>query len=238
MRLALLAGLGCVLLLAAPARLRAQAAQDLVTAAGRGDVAAVREQLARGAPVEARDARTWTALMVASARGHTEVVRALLAAGADPNSRADDGSTPLMAAAVGGHIGAARALLDAGADPSLRNRTGATARSKATEYGRTEIASLLEVRGDSGAAPTASPGAAPPEPTAFDVEEIEEVRILAREATFHKEPTFAAPIVGQLPKGVQLRITGRVVGRPWYRVGPAARAVYVESEATLPSAAP
>lgn len=62
------------------------------------------------------------------------------------------------------------------------------------------------------------------------------MHILAREANFHSEPTFASPVMGRLPKGVNLRVTGRVVGRPWYRVGPPERAIYIESEALLPSA--
>jgi ankyrin repeat protein len=162
MRPTLLAVLACALLAAAPAVVRAQSGDDLVDAAGRGDVAQVRAQLKRGAPVEARDVRSWTALMIASARGHTEVVRALLAAGAEPSARAPDGSTPLMAAAVGGHMAIARALLDAGADASVQNQAGANARTKALEYGHTDLAALLEVRSETRAqAPaTASPGAA------------------------------------------------------------------------------
>jgi hypothetical protein len=143
-----------------------------------------------------------------------------------------------MAAAVGGHTRIVRALLDAGADPSLRNQAGATARSKALEYGHVELASLLEAGSDAGAgsAATASPGGAPLEPSGFfDVEEIDEVHVLAREASLRRQPTFAAPVAAQLPQGVQLRVTGRVVGRPWYRVGPAERAVYIESEALRPS---
>lgn len=238
MRSALLAVFACALLVAAPAALRAQSGDDLIDAAGRGDLAAVRTQLKRGAPVETRDLRSWTALMVASARGHADVVRALLAGGADPSPRAADGSTPLMAAAVGGHTEIVRALLDAGADPSLRNQAGATARSKALEYGHIALASLLEVRGEAAAEPPrprTSPGASPSDGAAFDVEDIEEVHTLVRDTSLRSEPTFGAPVVGQLPRGVQLRVTGRVVGRPWYRVGPAARPVYVESEAMLPS---
>jgi hypothetical protein len=141
-----------------------------------------------------------------------------------------------MAAAVGGHLGIARALLDAGADPLLRNQAGATARTKALEYGHTDLAALLEVRSGASAQPpaTVSPGAVPLESGSFDVENIEEVHILTREASFHSEPTSASSVVGKLPKGVTLRVTGRVVGRPWYRVGPPERAVYIESEALTP----
>jgi ankyrin repeat protein len=239
MRPALLAALACALLAAAPGNARAQGSDVLLEAAGRGDVAAVRAQLARGALVEARDARSWTALMIASARGHTRVVQALLAVGANPSSRATDGSTPLMAAAVGGHRDIVRALLDAGADTSLRNQAGATAQSKALEYGHADLAALIEARGRAvGATTSAEPAPTPsPAPTAFedpsrfDVQELEEVHVLARDASLRKEPSLTAPVVTQLPRGMELRVTGRVVGRPWYRVGPAERAVYVESEA-------
>ena len=59
----------------------------LITAAGRGDLAAVRRAHLRGASVEARDRRGRTALVAAAYGNHVAVARFLIAAGADVNAK-------------------------------------------------------------------------------------------------------------------------------------------------------
>jgi ankyrin repeat protein len=49
-----------------------------MTAAAKGDETAVRDLLAKGADVKARDGQGQTALMMAAAKGHADVVNALL----------------------------------------------------------------------------------------------------------------------------------------------------------------
>jgi len=65
------------------------------TAATAGDAEAVKEFLATGAEVNAKDGWGWTPLHLAVDGGHTEIVELLIAKGADVNAKDDDGDTPL-----------------------------------------------------------------------------------------------------------------------------------------------
>ena len=65
----------------------AQRDQDLIAAAARGDLAAVRSLLDGGASITARDASARTALIAAAYGGHLEVAEALIARGADVNAK-------------------------------------------------------------------------------------------------------------------------------------------------------
>ena len=96
---------------------------DLITAAGRGDLPAVNALLKAGADVN--DAKNTfsgptTALMEASSNGHLEVVQALLAAKADVNAtrgrNSKDGDTALTLALLNDHLNVVQALLAAKAD--------------------------------------------------------------------------------------------------------------------------
>jgi hypothetical protein len=220
---------------------------DLLEAAAKGDIAEVRRAVAAQEDLEARDKRGWTPLMYAASRGKLDCAQLLLEAGADANSRATEGSTPLIGAAVAGHIELVQLLLKRGADPTLANRAGATAQSKAREYGHAAVDALLgramaqrpgSARGAQAIAP--SSGAAPlQEPllgTGFDVDDLQEVYVLVEDTTFRKQPTMGAPAAGQFPMGVAIRVTGKVRGRDWYRVGPATSSVFVPGRAIKPAA--
>src|SRR5262245_22757513 len=61
--------------------------EQLITAAGRGDTAAVLRLLAEGADINAQGARGRTAVLAATHSNHVETVRALIQAGADVNIR-------------------------------------------------------------------------------------------------------------------------------------------------------
>src|ERR1700730_17795209 len=71
-------------------------------AAVNGLEAAVREQLRRGADVNATDQRGCSPLMLASAAGHVETCRILLDAGADVQLRDTDGNDALTVAVTHG----------------------------------------------------------------------------------------------------------------------------------------
>jgi len=85
---------------------------QLVEAAGRGDVAAVRKCLAARADPDARDARGWTALHAASARRPCPEVLGLLLRVCDVCARTRQGELPADLADKGNHQDTASALRD------------------------------------------------------------------------------------------------------------------------------
>ena len=91
--------------------------EELVFAAGRGNLQAVRELLAEGADPDSNDGY-WNALTASSMRGHIRVVQELLKAGADPNIPGPYG-TALLEAAIDGKVPVIRELIAWGADPTL-----------------------------------------------------------------------------------------------------------------------
>lgn len=105
-------------------------------AAASHDASTVRDLLARGADVRARNRRGAQPLHYAVDGGpgsprwnpdaQRATIRALLAAGADPDTRDKNGSSPLHRAVRNRCAAAVQALLDGGADPRLPNRSGST----------------------------------------------------------------------------------------------------------------
>lgn len=89
-------------------------------AAGRGDLAQVKQMLEAGIHPDAQNSQAKeTALMRAAGAGQLAVVEALLAAGARPDKRDAAGSTALLSATASGRIEVVRVLLAAGADPEV-----------------------------------------------------------------------------------------------------------------------
>ena len=64
-------------------------------AASGGDIEAVKEFLATGTDVNAKNFAGWTPLNFAASGGHKEIVELLITAGADVNAKDEDGDTPL-----------------------------------------------------------------------------------------------------------------------------------------------
>lgn len=90
------------------------------SAVARGDAAAVRDLLERGADPDARDRHGQTALMRAALAGHEGVVEALLAHGAALDTTAKHRLSALMLACLNDRVAVARRLAAAGADLGLR----------------------------------------------------------------------------------------------------------------------
>lgn len=95
-----------------------QALNDqLWEAARKGDAAAVKALLDKGADVNAKFRYGATALSYASDKGHVEVVNVLLERGADVNVKDTFyGATPIQWAVEKGHLAIIKALLDKGAE--------------------------------------------------------------------------------------------------------------------------
>jgi ankyrin repeat protein len=97
-----------------PAPATGKPAPDLFLAVGRGDLAAVKTLLARGANPNARNFLMMTPLMYAALRGEVEISKALLARGAELDAVSQFGSA-LTFAGLGDSESAARFLLSRGA---------------------------------------------------------------------------------------------------------------------------
>lgn len=143
-----------LLLLLLPLTVLAQSPLDreLIAAAERGDAATVKQLIARGANVNAKDEKQDSAFLVASARGRTEVVRLTLAAGADLKSTNRFGGTGLIPACHYGHLETVKLLLATKIDVNHVNNLGWTALLEAVILGdggptHVEIVRLLLAHG-------------------------------------------------------------------------------------------
>ena len=125
---------------AAPSR---RAVAQLLDAARRGDVAALRRALDAGAPIESRDADGRTAILLATHANQLPAVRALIARGADVNAQDRQRDSAFLLAGARGYTEIVRATLAAGADLKSTNRYGGTALIPACHYGHLETVRLL-----------------------------------------------------------------------------------------------
>ncbi len=91
--------------------------EDLLTAARKGDMAAVQSLLGKGASLEAKSRYGQTPLFFAARNGHEELVKFLLAKGANPNIKDTFYKSSLISAAADkGYTSIVKLLLDAGSD--------------------------------------------------------------------------------------------------------------------------
>ena len=148
MRKSLRAGAVAAVLAYAASGALAVAAVDspVADAASRGDAAAVRALLERGADVQTARPDGMTALHWAAMRSDLELAGMLLYAGANLEATTRIGRhTPLHVAGRSGRAPVVRALLEAGADPHARTASGATALHLAAQAGNAEaVAALLD----------------------------------------------------------------------------------------------
>ena len=123
---------------------------DIWTAAGAGNIEAVKQHLAKGVDVDAKNKDELTALHVAAIYDHVEIAAFLIQKGADVNARGDDGGTALHAAAFLGQHEVAELLVQKGADVNARNNNGDTVVSfTMADWGTTLfIARLLQIQVD------------------------------------------------------------------------------------------
>lgn len=126
------------------------------SAAKTGDIKAIKQHLADGVGVNARDGElgvtplTWAALL-----GQTEAIELLIQKGADVNARNKDGGIPLHGAAFLGETEIVILLIQKGADVNAKNNNGETPLDAvAAEWseeikGITEfIAAILQIKVD------------------------------------------------------------------------------------------
>ncbi len=117
-------------------------------AAAAADIERVRELIASGADVNAKDAARLTPLDYATFMNHKKVVEALIAAGADVNVKEEIyGFTPLHMATKLGHRGLVELLIARGADVEAKAEGGVTPLHWAALMGLTPVAELLIAKG-------------------------------------------------------------------------------------------
>lgn len=127
-------------------------ANQLLTAAWKGDAAKIRQLLASGAPIETTDVNRMTPVMLAAQGGHREAFRVLVDAGANLHALAFRQVDLLEMAARGGNIDIVRFLLDQGLPVNghwqptvevLRKFGHATPLIEAATNGHVEVVRLL-----------------------------------------------------------------------------------------------
>jgi ankyrin repeat protein len=116
---------------------------DLIDAAGNGEMSRVQALLTAHADVNAKSYGAVTALMRASQNGHLDVVQALLAAHADVNAKMYIGFTALMWASITGHGDVVQALLAAHADVNAKSDGGITVLMIASQNGHVDVVRAL-----------------------------------------------------------------------------------------------
>jgi len=116
-------------------------------AAAAGDLARVRALIARGMPVDARDAESCTALLAACRCNHSAVAAYLLSRGAEANVCDIRGVTPLHEAAGQGNLRTVQALLERWAQVNVRDGAGLTPLHRAAAGGHTEVVKCLLAHG-------------------------------------------------------------------------------------------
>jgi uncharacterized protein len=108
-----------------------------------GDVGRIRELLAGGADVDARDGQGRTPVLAATMARQTEAVRALIDAEADVDIRDDNLANPFLYAGAEGLLDILRLVNEAGAHPAITNRYGGVAVIPASERGHVETVRYL-----------------------------------------------------------------------------------------------
>ncbi len=120
----------------------------LMDAAAVGDIEAVKQHLADGMDVNAKEGEIGgTPLHFAAWKGHNEIAELLIANGADVNVKTFKGGTPLFYAAANGHKEIAELLIAAGADVNAKDILGKTPLDWTESQGHKETADLLRKHG-------------------------------------------------------------------------------------------
>ena len=116
-------------------------------AAMQGNLEAVKQHIAAGTDVNAKDRDDWPPLLKAAWHGHKEIAELLIDEGAEVNAKANDGGTPLYFAAMQGHRETAELLIANGADVNAKEIDGWTPLHIAANRGQKETAELLIGKG-------------------------------------------------------------------------------------------
>jgi cytohesin len=112
-----------------------------------GNIEAVKQHLAAGTDVNAKDEDGLTPLHEAAGGGQKEITELFIAKGADVNANTPDGLTVFFAAILGANKEIIELLIAKGADVNVRGFGGMTPLNMADDEGEKEIADLLRKHG-------------------------------------------------------------------------------------------
>jgi ankyrin repeat protein len=119
----------------------------LLQALNRVDLEGIKDLLAKGADVNAKDDDGGTPLLIAVTLGNKEIAALLIANGADVNAKDPRGTTPLHGAALRGHKEIVKLLIAKGADVNAKSVDGFTSLHRVVGRGHKEIVELLIANG-------------------------------------------------------------------------------------------
>ncbi len=122
--------------------------QNIWNAADEGNIEEVKQHLASGIDVNAKNQFGATPLHYAAKQGHTNLVALLITTeGADTNAEAYDKSTPLHSAVISGYKEVAEQLIANGADVNAKGYEGSTPLDNAIEFKHSDTVDLLRKHG-------------------------------------------------------------------------------------------
>jgi ankyrin repeat protein len=121
---------------------------ELRSAVEKNDIKKVKELIAKGADVNAKDNHGTTPLMFAALMERAEAAKVLIEKGADVNAKDPEGWTPLIFAIRLGQAEIAKLLIEKGADANAKDTYGWTPLMHAAGLGHTAI---VKIRLDKGA---------------------------------------------------------------------------------------
>lgn len=119
----------------------------LFAAASSNDAGAIRDLLASGVDVDARNDAEETPLLVATHRNNVAAAKLLITAGADVNAKDRINDSPYLYAGSRGHLDILKLTLAHGADLGSTNRYGGTALIPAAERGHVDAVRTLIAAG-------------------------------------------------------------------------------------------
>tara|TARA_Y100001933_G_scaffold58737_1_gene58748 strand:- start:352 stop:825 length:474 start_codon:yes stop_codon:yes gene_type:complete len=121
---------------------------SILDAAGHGRIEAVKQHIAAGTDVNAKDILPWTPLHRAAEYGHKQIAELLIVNGADLEAKTPiDEMTPLIGALMGDHTELVELLIKKGADVNAKNNNLETALDEAVKNEHPETADLLRKHG-------------------------------------------------------------------------------------------
>lgn len=134
--LAAIAVMCCSLSAAEAQRSRFIFEHPFIVASRTGDLAAVRDYLARGDSPDLKDNAGQTPLIIATFNGFIDIAEEIIGASTALDAKDNEGNTALHWAVIQDQLEIARMLLTAGASPNVQNRQGMSPFMQAAKDGR------------------------------------------------------------------------------------------------------